>query len=160
VQQLLPAFEKEGITDGAVCALALVDLKALGLSTMAQAMDFKTCVAELLLAEDGQVIEKPPHSAVESEAAASAAEASAPPLDLADIAQQQRSQQSQHEFSNIPVEFTDQYATCHTSRIPFFAQALCNFTNSASIRYFTMELLRDPVVAADGFTYISTALTP
>jgi hypothetical protein len=117
-QHLLPAFEKEGVTDDVVRALALVDLKALGLPTMAAAVQFKTCVSELLLAAEGRAIEKPPHAAAESAAAAAAAaspaaaaaaEPSAPPLELVASAQQ-----SHHEGWNVPPEFTDQCAMYHT----------------------------------------------
>jgi hypothetical protein len=109
------------------CARWLVDLKALGLSTMAAAVQFKTCVSELLLAAEGRVIEKPPHAAAESASAAvassaaaaasaavaAAAEPSAPPLELVASAQQPH-----HEVSNVPPEFTDQCAMHHTLR-PF-----------------------------------------
>jgi hypothetical protein len=110
-QHLLPAFEKEGVTDDVVRSLALVDLKALGLSTMAEAVQFKSCVSELLLARDGQVIEKPTVPAVSG---AADALPSAPPLELLASTHQPRSQQRCHDASNVPPEFTDQLAPRHS----------------------------------------------
>ena len=105
-QHLLPAFDKEGITDDVVRALALVDLKALGLTTMAQAIQFKTCVAEFLSEAEAHVIEKPSRvAAIETGAAA--------PVPLpppAIVVPQPPVQQPHRDVSNVPAEYTDQCA--------------------------------------------------
>jgi hypothetical protein len=129
-QDLLPEFEKEGVTDDAVSSLALVDLKALGLPTMARAIEFKSCVAELLSAGQGAVIKKPFHSETSSGAAVdlqqappSDAVASAPVFDAVARAAQPLLQ-SHEEISNIPTEYTDQYADSIFASTPVSLQHL------------------------------------
>ena len=82
--------------------LTLVDLKALGLGTMSQALQFKSHVAEFL---SGASIEKP-HAAAASgvSGAAGAAVPSAPPIDddRIDVLSFARS------ISDIPTDLTDQ----------------------------------------------------
>ena len=139
----MPAFMSEGLTDDTARDLALVDLKALGLGTMSQALQFKSHVAEFL---SGASIEKP-HAAAASgvSGAAGAAVPSAPPIDddRSDVLSFARS------ISDIPTDLTDQLnPKPATPTPPPRPSLIC----PRALRYFTMELLQDPVVAADGFT--------
>ena len=93
---------------------------------MARAIEFKTCVAEILSAAQGKVIEKPFHLETSSRAAVDVqqalpldAHASAPPLDAV-----QPLLQPHDEMPNIPTEFTDQYAC---SVFASTRQCLCIF---------------------------------
>ena len=141
-QHLLPAFQKEGVTDDVASSLALVDLKALGLSTMSQAQQFKRCFSDFLASAEGGAIEKPRNHAAPSVAGAAVPSAPAEQSHVANI------QPSHAQLSNVPSEFTDQY----TAFMLLKSDAPC-FCDVVVLRYFTMELLTDPVVAADGFTY-------
>ncbi len=108
-QHLLPAFRNEGVTDDIARSLALVDLKALGLSTMSQAQQFKTCFSDFLSSAGRGVIEKPPNQA--AQLVAGAALPCAPAAGVANI------QHSHAQPSNVPTEFTDQYISClHLTR--------------------------------------------
>jgi hypothetical protein len=138
-QHLLPAFRKEGVTDDVAGSLALVDLKALGLTTMSQAQQFKRCFSDFLSSAEGGAIDKPRNHA--APAVAGAAVPSAPAAHAANI------QPSYAQLSNIPSEFTDQY-----SAFMLLTSVTPHFCDVVVLRYFTMELLTDPVVAADGFT--------
>ncbi len=116
-QHLLPSFEKEGVTDDTVRALALVDLKALGMSTMAQAVQFKTCVAEFLMAAEranNPLIEKP-HAAASG---AAAIQPSAPLLDEVAGQPQPHINQPHREHTSVPPEFTDQ-CVAHRALLAF-----------------------------------------
>ena len=118
----MPAFRSEGLTDDTARDLTLIDLKALGLGTMSQALQFKSHVAEFL---SGASIEKP-HAAAASgvSGAAGAAVPSAPPVDddcndvlapptLAPACAASAPPVVHPSFSlslsDIPTEFTDQF---------------------------------------------------
>ena len=140
----MPAFRSEGLTDDMARDLALVDLKALGLGTMSHALQFKSHVAEFL---SGASIEKP-HAAAASGVSgdADAAVPSAPPIDddCSDVLSFARS------ISDIPTDLTDQLNPKPATPAPPPRSSLIRIR---ALRYFTMELLQDPVFAADGFTY-------
>jgi len=140
LQHLMPAFLSEGLTDDTARDLTLIDLKALGLGTMSQAHEFKSHVVEFL---SGASIEKP-HAAAESgvSGAAGAAVPSAPPVD---------------DDCNDVLTPPTLAPACATSAPPVvhpsFALSLSDIPTEFTDQYFTMELLQDPVFAADGFTY-------
>ena len=118
----MPAFRSEGLTDDMARDLTLLDLKALGLGTMSQALQFKSHVVEFL---SGASIEKP-HAAAASgvSGAAGAAVPSAPPVDddcndvlapptlapaCAASAPPVVHPSLALSLSDIPTEFTDQF---------------------------------------------------
>jgi len=158
----MAAFMSEGVTDDMARDMSYVDLKALGLSTMSQAQQFKSHVAEFL---SGATIEKP-HAAAASGMAGGggAAVPSAPPIDddhndvvaphalaAACMPSAPPAVHPSLSFSpsNIPTEFTDQFNPHPAYHAPLPRRCL---RRTCPCRYFTLELLLDPVVAADGFT--------
>ena len=99
------------------------DLKSVGVPTLSQAIALKEAIARLTQQQQQQPIAKPIDRAVPS--APPADQRPVPPPAAASASQRNSSSVGGRRVS-VPDDMTDQY--------------------------FSMELLRDPVIAADGFT--------
>ena len=99
------------------------DLKSVGVPTLSQAIALKEAIARLTQQQQQQPIAKPIDRAVPS--APPADQRPVPPPAAASASQRNGSSVGGRRVS-VPDDMTDQY--------------------------FSMELLRDPVIAADGFT--------